>query len=121
MLRVLVNDIIADIDRGEGRLRKNDPVAFITPCKAEDGLLVYYRDPAGNIFKQSFKPESIEEGSISDLGLRLVGKENEILRCEIIRPDCFNSFSALTRNGQKIGKDNDSLEESFADSLRRLR
>jgi len=121
VVRVPVDDIISDIDRGEGRLRKNDPVVFIAPCKEDTGLLIYFRDTSGNIFKQAFKSEAIDNGSVTDLGLRLVAKENEILKCELIDPDHFNSFSAFTRNGQKIGKDDETLAESYADSLRRLR
>lgn len=119
-VKVSVDDVIDDIDRGEGRLRKNDPVAFIAPCREDTGLLLYFRDTAGNIIKQSFRSESLEKGDISDLGGRIIQKENQVLRCELIDPDHFNSFSALTRNGQRIGKDIDSLTESYADSIRRL-
>ena len=100
------------------KLSVKEPIAFISPVSQTDGLLVYFKDEKGVIFKQFFTPEQIPNAKPTDMGERII--PGRPIQCETVCAECQSNFAAIQRNGQRVGRTASELLTDIDDSYRRL-
>ena len=100
------------------KLSVKEPIAFISPVNQTDGLLVYFKDEKGVIFKQFFTPEQIPNAKPTDMGERII--PGRPIQCETVCAECQSNFAAIQRNGQRVGRTASELLTDIDDSYRRL-
>lgn len=101
-----------------GKLSGKEPIAFISPVSATDGLLVYFKDEKGVIFKQFFTPEQIADAKPADLGERII--PGRPMHCETVCAECQSGFAGIQRNGQRVGRTIAEMTSDLDESYRRL-
>ncbi len=100
------------------KLSGKEPIAFISPVGDRDGLLVYFKDEKGVIFKQFFTPEQIPDGKPADLGERII--PGRPMHCETVCAECQSGFAGIQRNGQRVGRTVAEMTGDIDESYRRL-
>lgn len=101
-----------------GKLSGKEPIAFISPVDYTDGLLVYFKDEKGVIFKQFFTPEQIPDAKPADLGERII--PGRPMHCETVCAECHSGFAGIQRNGQRVGRTGAEMISDIDESYRRL-
>lgn len=101
-----------------GKFSSKEEIAFITPVNTTDGLVAYFKDDKGVYIKQFFAPEQIPNGKPADLGDRLI--PGEPVFCETVCAECHSNFTAIQRNGQRVGRTKSELTSDIDDTYRRL-
>lgn len=110
---------IESLRDGDRRFSPRLTPVFISPVKAEDSIIVIYRDSTGDTFKKIFKISEIHSCKPGERGEVLNRDIAEILFCEILSGSAASIFKPLVRK-QRISKDADSLRREREKILARL-